>query len=79
MDCGIKDPKVTVPSVLIMGEKDYFKKHPGREDYISGAVKNRVPDLEIIFMPEGSHFVHEQFPKKVNQFIITFLDKVSDH
>ena len=78
MDCGIKDPKVTVPSLLIMGEKDYLKKFPGIEDYIrSGEVKNQVPDLEVIFMPEGNHFVHEQLPEEVNQLIITFLNKHS--
>lgn len=59
-----------------MGEKDYCFKFPGMEDYIrSGAVKHFVPDLEIIYIPEGSHFVHEQYPEKVNQLIIEFFDK----
>jgi pimeloyl-ACP methyl ester carboxylesterase len=31
--------------------------------------------LETIYIPEGSHFVHEQFPEKVNKLIIEFLDK----
>ena len=76
MDAGLSDVKVTIPSLLIMGEKDYVFKFPGMEDYIrSGAVKNFVPDLEIVYIPEGSHFVHEQMPEKVNQFIIEFLDK----
>ncbi|OIW08380.1 hypothetical protein TanjilG_03056 [Lupinus angustifolius] len=75
---GLSDPKVTVPALLIMGEKDYVLKFPGIEDNIrSGAVKNIVPNLEIIYIPEGSHFVHEQFPEKVNQLIIEFLDKQS--
>uniref|UniRef100_A0A6I9QMA0 Epoxide hydrolase 1 n=2 Tax=Elaeis guineensis var. tenera TaxID=51953 RepID=A0A6I9QMA0_ELAGV len=68
------DPKVEVPALLVMGEKDYCLKFPGVEDYIrSGMVKNVVPDLEIIYMPEGSHFVQEQFPDQVNQHIIKFL------
>ncbi|KAL2984712.1 hypothetical protein AAZX31_12G104300 [Glycine max] len=76
VDAGLSDVKVTIPSLLIMGEKDYVFKFPGMEDYIrSGAVKNFVPDLEIVYIPEGSHFVHEQMPEKVNQFIIEFLDK----
>ena len=76
MDAGLSDVKVTIPSLLIMGEKDYVFKFPGMEDYIrSGAVKNFVPDLEIVYIPDGSHFVHEQMPEKVNQFIIEFLDK----
>lgn len=78
VDSGLSDPKATVPALLIMGEKDYCFKFPGMEDYIrSGAVKHFVPDLEIIYIPEGSHFVHEQFPEKVNQLIIEFLHKQS--
>ncbi|EHA8588462.1 bifunctional epoxide hydrolase 2 [Cocos nucifera] len=68
------DPKVQVPALLVLGEKDYYLKFPGVEDYIrSGMVKSFVPDLEIIYMPEGSHFVQEQFPDQVNQHMIKFL------
>jgi len=78
VETGLSDVKVTIPAVLIMGEKDYVFKFPGMEDYIrSGAVKNAVPDLEITYIPEGSHFVHEQIPDKVNQLIIEFIDKQS--
>ncbi|CAA6655684.1 unnamed protein product [Spirodela intermedia] len=63
---GLQNPKVQVPALLIMGEKDY-----------SGTVKNYVPDLDIKFMPEGSHFVQEQFPEEVNQFLLSFLKKHS--
>ncbi|KAF3964466.1 hypothetical protein CMV_011256 [Castanea mollissima] len=78
VDCGITEPLVKAPTLLIMGEKDYVRKFPGIEDYIrSGAMKQVVPDLDIIFMPEGSHFVQEQLPDQVNEFIITFLGKHS--
>ncbi|KAK2424550.1 bifunctional epoxide hydrolase [Trifolium repens] len=76
VESGLIDPKVNVPALLIMGEEDYCFKFPGMEDYIrSGVVKNFVPNLETIYIPEGSHFVHEQFPEKVNKLIIEFLDK----
>lgn len=59
-----------------MGDKDYFLKFPGIEDYIrSGKAKDLVPNLEIIHLPEGSHFVQEQSPEEVNQLILTFLNK----
>ncbi|WVZ01732.1 hypothetical protein V8G54_022538 [Vigna mungo] len=75
---GSRDVKITNPALLIMGEKDYVFKFPGTEDYIrSGAVKNVAPYLEITYIPEGSHFVHEQLPDKVNQLIIEFIDKQS--
>ncbi|XP_077224786.1 epoxide hydrolase 3-like isoform X2 [Tasmannia lanceolata] len=64
---GITDPKVQVPALLVMGGKDYVLKFPGMEDYVkSGKVKDYVPDLEIVFLPEGTHFVQEQFPEQVN-------------
>lgn len=70
------DPTVKVPALLIMGVKDYVLKFPGIEDYIkSGKVKDFVPDLEIIYLPEGTHFVHEQSPVEVNQLILSFLGK----
>ncbi|XP_077241720.1 epoxide hydrolase 2-like [Tasmannia lanceolata] len=73
---SITDPKVQVPALLVMGEKDYVFKFVGMEEYIkSGKVKEYVPELEIVYLPEGSHFVQEQFPDQVNQLIITFLNK----
>uniref|UniRef100_A0A804J787 Epoxide hydrolase n=1 Tax=Musa acuminata subsp. malaccensis TaxID=214687 RepID=A0A804J787_MUSAM len=44
------------------------------ENYVrSGTLKHFVPDLEIKYIPEESHFVQEQFPDQVNQLVITFL------
>ncbi|KAJ9690404.1 hypothetical protein PVL29_012852 [Vitis rotundifolia] len=73
---NITDPKVKVPMLLIMGEKDYFFKFPGVEEYIrSGKAKTYVPELEITFLPEGTHFAQEQFPEQVNQLLLAFLTK----
>lgn len=73
---GVENPRISVPSLLIMGEKDYALKFAGLGDYItSGKVKEYVPELEITFLPEGTHFVQEQFPDKVNQLLLTFLNK----
>lgn len=73
---GVSDLLVKVPALLIMGEKDYVYKFPGMKEFItSGKVKEYVPDLEITYLPEGTHFVQEQFPNQVNQLIITFLNK----
>ncbi|CAA0817891.1 alpha/beta-Hydrolases superfamily protein [Striga hermonthica] len=70
----IVDPVVKVPALLIMGEKDYVLKFPGIEDYIkSGTAKSCAPDLEIMFLPGGSHFVQEQSPDEVNSIILNFL------
>ncbi|KAI4304351.1 hypothetical protein MLD38_039877 [Melastoma candidum] len=70
------DPIVRAPALLIMGEKDYVFKFPRMEDYIrSGKVVEFVPNLEIIYIPEGTHFVQEQSPDEVNQFVLSFLRK----
>ncbi|XP_057505655.1 uncharacterized protein LOC130788959 [Actinidia eriantha] len=75
-DYGVSDLLVKVPALLIMGEKDYVYKFPGMKEFItSGKVKEYVPDLEITYLPEGTHFVQEQFPNQVNLLIITFLNK----
>ena len=67
--------KVEAPALLIMGEKDYVLKFPGMEEFVkSGQVKMFVPNLETTYVPEGSHFVQEQFPDQVNQLILTFLN-----
>lgn len=61
--------------MVIIGEEDYATKVPGVDEYIrSGDVKKYVPNLETVYVPHGSHFVHEQFPNYVNQLILTFLD-----
>ncbi|KAG6416558.1 hypothetical protein SASPL_123990 [Salvia splendens] len=71
---NITNEKVEVPALLIMGEKDYTQKIPGMEDYIkSDQVKAFVPKVETVFVPEGSHFVQEQFPHQVNHLILNFL------
>ncbi|CAN1149806.1 Bifunctional epoxide hydrolase 2 [Linum perenne] len=67
--------EVKVPAMLIAGEKDYVLNFPGMEDYIrSGKVKDFVPELATVFLPEGTHFVQEQLPEQVNQLILKFLD-----
>lgn len=75
-DYGVSELKVKVPALLIMGDKDYALKFLGLSEYItSGKVKEYVPDLEIIFMPEGTHFVQEQLPALVSELVISFLNK----
>ncbi|KAL8228684.1 hypothetical protein R6Q57_013584 [Mikania cordata] len=70
-----KDMKVEAPTLLIMGEKDFVFGLPGTAEYIrSREVKKYVPNLETIYLPEGSHFIHEQFPDQVNQIILNFLN-----
>ncbi|KAL4563188.1 hypothetical protein LXL04_027224 [Taraxacum kok-saghyz] len=73
---GIGDLVIKNPMLLILGEKDYFLKFPGVNDFVkSRNVKDFATDLEIEYVVEGSHFVQEQFPDHLNQLILAFLRK----
>ncbi|PRQ28890.1 putative soluble epoxide hydrolase [Rosa chinensis] len=75
-DMGITELIVKVPVLVIMGRKDYFNKFPGIEDSItSGKVNEFTSDLELVYMPEGTHFAQEQAPDQFNQLMLTFLKK----
>nr|XP_043622594.1 epoxide hydrolase A-like [Erigeron canadensis] len=75
---NIADPVIRNPMLLIIGLMDYFLKFPGVEDFLkSGMVTQFATDLEIEYVPEGSHFIQEQFPDKVNNLILGFLHKHS--
>ncbi|KAJ0510113.1 putative soluble epoxide hydrolase [Helianthus annuus] len=71
----VQDPKVEVPTTVIIGEAEYLLKIPGMGEYIkSGEVKKYVPNQETIYVPHGSHFLPEQFPDKVNELVINYLN-----
>ncbi|KAE9613526.1 hypothetical protein Lal_00016067 [Lupinus albus] len=72
----LPDPVLKVPSLLIMGGKDYILKFPGFEDLTKGEkAKQFATNLEITYIPEGTHFVQEQYPAQVNHLILAFLAK----
>ncbi|XP_039166633.1 uncharacterized protein LOC104442656 [Eucalyptus grandis] len=75
-DMGITDFIIEVPALLVVGGKNYVVKFPGIKEYIrSGKVKDFVPRLEIVFSPEGMHFMQEQSLGEVTQLIIKLLKK----
>ncbi|KAF6989224.1 hypothetical protein CFC21_006572 [Triticum aestivum] len=68
------DPKFKVPVFMVMGEKDYCFKFPGFETAMrSGVMNTFAPDLKITYIPEGCHFVQEQFPDQINDLLLGFL------
>ncbi|XP_019162790.1 PREDICTED: bifunctional epoxide hydrolase 2-like isoform X2 [Ipomoea nil] len=69
------EARIKAPALFISGKKDYVMKFPGMEEHVTnGMLKALVPNVEIVYIPEGSHFLHEQFPEEVNQLILNFLD-----
>ncbi|MCD7459936.1 hypothetical protein HAX54_042351 [Datura stramonium] len=78
-EVNITNPKVDVPALFIVGEKECFLKFPGMEDYTNGRLlKSLVPNSEMVFLPQGTHFVQEQLPEEVNQLVLSFLAKYSN-
>jgi pimeloyl-ACP methyl ester carboxylesterase len=70
----IEDPKFQVPVFVAMGEKDYVLKFPGIEAVLKdGVMAKFAPDLKVTYIPDGSHFVQEQFPVMVNELLLSFL------
>ncbi|KAJ9566067.1 LOW QUALITY PROTEIN: hypothetical protein OSB04_002033 [Centaurea solstitialis] len=68
-------PIVVAPSLFITGEQDFFFNFPGMEEYLENGIKQFLPNLEIIYIPEASHFLPEQFPAKTNQLLLDFLKR----
>jgi pimeloyl-ACP methyl ester carboxylesterase len=69
-----QDLTIQVPVLLIQGERDCSCRHPSRYQAMKeGVMYKYVRDLEITSIPEGCHFVQEQFPDQVNQLIVSFI------
>ena len=62
--------RVEVPTMVIWGERD--------TSLLTGLLDGldaRVPDLRVERMPEGSHWVHHEYPEKVNALIDDFFER----
>ncbi|KAI9176483.1 hypothetical protein LWI28_003391 [Acer negundo] len=64
-DCGITDPKITAPALLIMGEKDYVLKLPGMEDFVrSRQVKHFMPIWKSSSWQKGTTLFKNNFQSR---------------
>lgn len=70
--------KVTVPTKYIVGDKEIGFDTYGTREYVQGdTFKGLVPDLEVVILEGGHHFIHEERAHEVSQEILTFLQKLS--
>ncbi len=60
--------QVDRPTLVIWGEQDRFLG-PG----MLVGLEREVRDLRVLRIPEGSHWVHHEFPDQVNEAILGFL------
>ena len=62
--------KVKVPSLVIVGAKDNFVP-----PWIGHVMASRIPQAELLTIPEGTHGTILEYPKLVNRTIVEFLDR----
>ncbi|XP_044309878.1 epoxide hydrolase 3 [Varanus komodoensis] len=60
---------ILMPTLVIWGEKDTFLE----KGMIQTLMQNIRKSIQVHLLPEASHFVAEDEPEKVNQFIWNFL------
>ncbi|KAJ0462481.1 putative soluble epoxide hydrolase [Helianthus annuus] len=69
--------KITVPSKFIIGDKDIGYKTFSKP-YIEGNVmKTLVPDIEVVIVDGGHHFIQHEKPQEVCDEIISFIQKLA--
>ncbi|CAA7019368.1 unnamed protein product [Microthlaspi erraticum] len=71
--------KIFVPTKFIAGDKDIGNEGAhGTMEYVKGEVfKSIVPNLEIIVIEDGHHFIHQEKSEQVSHEILSFLNKLS--
>ncbi|KAD3640729.1 hypothetical protein E3N88_29952 [Mikania micrantha] len=68
--------KITVPTKLIVGDKDIGYESFSKP-YIEGnVIKTLVPDIESVIL-DGHHFIHQEKPQKVSDEVISFIQKLT--
>jgi pimeloyl-ACP methyl ester carboxylesterase len=62
------DPVVAMPTLVIWGEQDTAL---GKE--LNNHLERYVPNLTLHFIPDASHWVHQNHPDLINQYILAFV------
>jgi epoxide hydrolase 4 len=63
-----KDVSIRVPTLVLWGEKDFFFGKDAME-----FSRKYLPQAEIVYFPEATHWIHHEFPEEVNQRLGEFL------
>jgi pimeloyl-ACP methyl ester carboxylesterase len=63
-----RNPQVEVPTLLIWGEQDI-----ALDIALTHNLDPWVPRLRVKYIPDSGHWVQQEQPEKVNQYILEFL------
>jgi len=67
---ALPDNTIRVPTCVLWGERDAFLSKACNE-----TLPAYVPDLELHYLPESSHWVQLDAPDEVNRLLLAFLAK----
>lgn len=67
---ALPDNTIRVPTCVLWGERDAFLSKACNE-----TLPTYVPDLEIHYLPESSHWIQLDSPDTVNRLLLAFLNK----
>ena len=66
--------KVSVPALVLMGEKDPdFKDTAGEARLVAERIHARVA-----MIPNAGHYPHAEFPEETSSLILTFLQTLTE-
>ena len=64
-------PEIAAPTLVISGDKDLMTPLRG-----SRVLAERIPNAELVVIPDGTHFALYEFPEVVNEALERFLGRV---
>lgn len=70
--------KIAVPTKFLVGDKDIGFEANGTREYVEGEMfRSIVPNLEVVILDGGHHFIQQEKAEKVSEEILLFLHKFS--
>ncbi|KAL6220625.1 hypothetical protein ACLB2K_008381 [Fragaria x ananassa] len=70
--------RIDVPAKFIVGDNDIGFDALGTGEYVKGDVfKSLVPNLEVVILDGGHHFIQQEKPHEVSHEILSFVSKFS--
>ncbi|MCO5610322.1 hypothetical protein L7F22_064558 [Adiantum nelumboides] len=67
-----EDFTIPAPVLVVMGDCDYVLEMAGMKQALE-AQQMLLPNVKVVHIKEGSHFVQEQFPEQINSLLVDFF------
>lgn len=74
-------PKIKQPTLIVMGEADQLIPNRYLHGKSTESIANKggelIPNSEVLMVKKAGHFVMFEKPGEVNNYMMTFLEKVN--